>query len=56
MNIALLAPQVQPTVAYQVNDWLSLGAGAAVTLGYLSDKLRQESLAARFSGRQNAHF
>jgi long-chain fatty acid transport protein len=31
-------------VAYKVNDWLSVGAGAALTLGYLSDKARIEPL------------
>ena len=36
----ILAPQVQPTVAYKVNDWLSVGAGAGLTLGYLDAKLR----------------
>jgi long-chain fatty acid transport protein len=36
----ILAPQVQPTVAYKVNDWLSVGAGAGLTLGYLNAKLR----------------
>jgi len=36
----LAAPQVQPTVAYKVNDWLSVGAGAGLTLGYLAAKLR----------------
>ena len=40
----LIAPQVQPTVAYRVSDWLSVGAGAALTLGYLYDKLRIEPL------------
>lgn len=44
VNVALLAPQLQPTVAYRVNDWLSVGAGAALTMGYLSDKLRQPAL------------
>ncbi len=44
VNIALLAPQVQPTLAYKVNDWLSVGAGAALTLGYVSDKLRPDPL------------
>jgi long-chain fatty acid transport protein len=44
VNVALLAPQVQPTLAYKVNDWLSVGAGAALTLGYVSDKLRQDPL------------
>jgi long-chain fatty acid transport protein len=36
----ILAPQVQPTIAYKVNDWLSVGAGAGLTLGYLDAKLR----------------
>jgi len=44
VNVALLAPQVQPTLAYKVNDWLSIGAGAAITLGYVSDKLRPDPL------------
>jgi long-chain fatty acid transport protein len=44
VNVALLAPQVQPTVAYKVNDWISVGAGAALTLGYMSDKLRHDAL------------
>ena len=37
---AILAPQVQPTMAYKINDWLSVGAGAGLTLGYLDAKLR----------------
>lgn len=40
VNVAIIAPQLQPTVAYQVNDWLSVGAGAALTMGYLSNKSR----------------
>jgi long-chain fatty acid transport protein len=44
VNVALLAPQLQPTLAYRVNDWLSVGAGPALTLGYVSDKLRQDPL------------
>lgn len=44
VNVALLAPQVQPTLAYKLNDWLSIGAGTALTLGYMSDKLRQDPL------------
>jgi long-chain fatty acid transport protein len=40
VKATVIAPQVQPTVAYQVNDWLSIGAGAGLTLGYLSDKAR----------------
>jgi len=54
VNVALLAPQVQPTVAYKANDWLSVGAGAALTLGYMSEKLRQESLTPGFpDGNRN---
>jgi long-chain fatty acid transport protein len=34
---AILAPQIQPTIAYKVNDWLSVGAGLGLTLGYLQD-------------------
>jgi long-chain fatty acid transport protein len=40
---SLFAPQVQPTLAYKVNDWLSVGAGAGLTLGYLNAKLRVHS-------------
>jgi long-chain fatty acid transport protein len=40
VNVAVLAPQFQPSVGYKVNDWLSVGAGAAATLGYLKDKMR----------------
>jgi long-chain fatty acid transport protein len=36
----LIAPQLQPTVAYRVTNWLSFGAGAGLTLGYLKDKAR----------------
>jgi len=32
--------QFQPSVGYKVNEWLSVGAGAAATLGYLTDKMR----------------
>ena len=46
VNVAVLAPQLQPTVAYKVNDWLSVGAGTAITMGYLYDKLRVESIPA----------
>jgi len=48
VNVALLAPQLQPTVAYRVNDWLSIGGGAALTLGYLSEKLRPDALTPGF--------
>ncbi|MEN8759522.1 MAG: outer membrane protein transport protein, partial [Desulfobacterales bacterium] len=48
VNVTLLAPQVQPTAAYRVNDWLSVGGGAALTLGYMSEKLRQEALTPGF--------
>jgi long-chain fatty acid transport protein len=37
---AILAPQLQPTVAYQVTNWLSIGAGAGLTLGILADEVR----------------
>ena len=40
---AMFAPQVQPTMAYKVNDWLSVGAGAGLTVGYLNAKLRVHS-------------
>ena len=40
VSIALLAPQLQPSIAYKVNDWLSVGAGAAITMGYMKEKLR----------------
>jgi long-chain fatty acid transport protein len=36
----IVAPQAQPTVAYKINDWLSVGAGAALTLGYLNTSLK----------------
>ena len=41
---AILAPQVQPTVSYKINDWLSVGAGAGLTLGYLYSKARVDTL------------
>ena len=31
----IVAPQAQPTIAYKINDWLSVGAGAALTMGFL---------------------
>ena len=40
VNEWLIAPQVQPTLAWKVNDWLSVGGGPAFTLGYLSEKKR----------------
>jgi long-chain fatty acid transport protein len=40
----LIAPQLQPTAAYRVTDWLSIGAGAGLTLGYLKDKAEVKSL------------
>ena len=39
-QLALIAPQLQPTAAYKVNNWLSLGAGAGLTLGVLADEAR----------------
>ena len=41
---AILAPQLQPTVAYKVNKWLSLGAGAGLTLGVLADEAKVNNL------------
>jgi len=43
-KVALIAPQLQPTAAYKVNNWLSIGAGAGLTLGYLEDEIRVENL------------
>jgi long-chain fatty acid transport protein len=43
-DVALIAPQLQPTVAYKVNNWLSIGAGAGLTLGYLEDEARVDNL------------
>jgi long-chain fatty acid transport protein len=34
----LVAPQIQPTLAYKINDAWSVGAGLGLTLGYLKDK------------------
>lgn len=36
----LIAPQIQPTIAYKVNDWLSVGLGAALTVGYLKTYMK----------------
>jgi len=52
-NVALLAPQVQPTAAYRVNDWLSIGAGIALTVGYLKDEAKVRS---RIPGRDDGSF
>jgi long-chain fatty acid transport protein len=43
-DVALIAPQLQPTAAYKVNNWLSIGAGAGLTLGYLEDEARVDNL------------
>jgi long-chain fatty acid transport protein len=43
-KVALIAPQLQPTVAYKVNNWLSIGAGAGLTLGYISDEARVKNV------------
>jgi long-chain fatty acid transport protein len=40
VNEVLLAPQLQPTAAYKVNDWLSVGAGLGLTAGMMSTKSR----------------
>jgi long-chain fatty acid transport protein len=41
---AIIAPQLQPTVAYKVSNWLSIGAGAGLTLGVLADEARVNNL------------
>ena len=41
---ALIAPQLQPTVAYKVTNWLSIGAGAGLTLGVLADEAKVKNL------------
>ena len=43
-RIAIFAPQLQPTVAYQVTNWLSIGAGVGLTLGVLSEQARVNNL------------
>ena len=43
-KVALIAPQLQPTVAYKVSNWLSIGAGAGLTLGYIADEARVNNL------------
>jgi long-chain fatty acid transport protein len=35
---AVLAPQIQPTLAYKLNDAWSVGVGMGLTFGYLKDK------------------
>jgi len=52
-KVALIAPQLQPTAAYKVNDWLSIGAGAGLTLGYLKDEAEIRS---RIPGRDDGSF
>jgi len=36
----LLAPQIQPTIAYKVNDWVSVGLGLGLTVGYLKTYMK----------------
>jgi long-chain fatty acid transport protein len=43
-SAALMAPQLQPTVAYKVSNWLSIGAGAGLTLGVLRDEAKVNNL------------
>ena len=52
-KVALIAPQLQPTAAYKVTDWLSIGAGAGLTLGYLKDEAKVRS---RIPGRGDGSF
>ena len=50
-NEWLIAPQVQPTVAYKINDTISVGVGAALTYGYLKTKFAVYSPATGTDGR-----
>jgi len=52
-NVALIAPQLQPTVAYKVNEWFSIGAGIGLTLGYLKDEAKVKSL---IPGKEDGSF
>jgi long-chain fatty acid transport protein len=37
-QVILVAPQIQPTLSYKVNDSWYVGAGLGLTLGYIKDK------------------
>jgi long-chain fatty acid transport protein len=50
-NEWLIAPQLQPTIAYKINDTLSVGAGAALTYGYLKTKLAVDNRVAGTDGK-----
>jgi len=52
-KVALIAPQLQPTVAYKVNDWFSIGAGFGLTVGYLKDEAKVKSL---IPGKEDGSF
>jgi long-chain fatty acid transport protein len=52
-EVALLAPQLQPTAAYKVNNWFSIGAGAGLTMGYLKDKAEVKS---RIPGKDDGRY
>lgn len=39
-EVALVAPSLQPTLAYRVNDQVSVGAGLAANLGFLRAKTK----------------
>ena len=47
----LIAPQLQPTIAYKINDTLSVGAGAAITYGYLKTKMAVDNQVAGTDGK-----
>jgi len=47
----LIAPQLQPTIAYKINDTLSVGAGAAITYGYLKTKMAVDNPVAGTDGK-----
>jgi long-chain fatty acid transport protein len=43
-SAVIIAPQLQPTVAYKMNDWVSIGAGAGLTYGILEDEAKINNL------------
>ena len=50
-NEWLIAPQLQPTIAYKVNDTVSIGVGAALTYGYLKTKMAVDNQVAGTDGK-----
>ena len=52
-EVALRAPQLQPTAAYKASDWRSIGAGPGLTPGYLKDQAEDRS---RIPGKGDGSF